>query len=102
MVRERMVSFFTFINAMYFAGIIKHLTKVPVEHPYVARPICQEATRVCCKKVNGEWSIEVPPAIAVPSGSSWSSIVGFDGNAEASIGSSERGNALLSRLLFVS
>jgi len=97
-----MVSFFTFINAMYFAGIIKHLTKVPVEHPYVARPICQEATRVCCKKVNGEWSIEVPPAIAVPSGSSWSSIVGFDGNAEASIGSSGESKAFSFRLLFVS
>ncbi len=64
------------------------MKNVPVEHPYVAPPITQEATKVSCKMVNGDWAIQTPPAIAVPSGTSWRSILGFGVDAEASIGSS--------------
>lgn len=52
--------------------------------------------------VNGEWVIQVPPATAVPSGTSWRSILGFGGDAEASIGSFEQGYAFSFRLLYVS
>ena len=69
------------------------MKNVPVEHQSVAPPITQEATKVSCQMVNGEWAIEAPPVTAVPSGTSWRSIAGFSGNAEASIGSSGESEA---------
>ena len=42
--------------------------------------------------------MEAPPATAVPSGTSWRSIAGFGGDAEASIGSSGESKAFSFRL----
>jgi hypothetical protein len=55
-------------------GIIKHLKNVSAEHPLVAPPITQEATRVICSKKDDFWVVEAPPTTAPTMAASNSSI----------------------------
>lgn len=55
-------------------GIIKHLKNVSAEHPLVAPPITQEATRVICSMKDGCWVLEAPPTTAPTMAASNSSI----------------------------
>jgi len=73
-------------------GIIKHLKNVSAEHPLVAPPITQEATRVICSMIDGFWVIEAPPTTA-PTGQSqsWRHIMGFVDDTGASKFSSDQG-----------
>ena len=74
------------------SGIIKHLKRVLADHPFVAPPITQEATRVVCSMKDGFWVVEAPPTTA-PTGQSrsWRHVMGFVGETGASKFSSDQG-----------
>lgn len=74
------------------SGIIKHLKSVMADHPLVAPPITQEATRVVCSMKDGFWVVEAPPTTA-PTGQSrsWRHVLGFVDETGAGKFSSDQG-----------
>lgn len=77
-------------------GIFKHLLSIKTsdntDHPDVQPPITQEATKVACRLVDGQWVIEAPIAAASPSSSqTWRELMGYGGNSDSSISNAANG-----------